>query len=188
VIDAAMSLLASRPSEDVTVTDIADACGMTPAAIYYHFAGKDDILLEGLRSFGSAMIAELQRHVDTPQEDHADPGMVLADLVQWIDQRRDSARFYFINSAGLSESIEALRRAIRIEVLETMALLARAANPRMNRAESGVTATGMLAALENAAVSWLSQDEIWLSLGRRQFLIEFRRIIDRLVGVDPVSA
>lgn len=188
VIDAAMSLLATRSSEEVTVTDIADACGMTPAAIYYHFAGKDDILLEGLRSFGSALVSELERHVDSSDREVADPGVVLADLVQWIDQRRDSARFYFINSAGLSESIEALRRSIRIEVLETMALLARAANPRMNRAESGVTATGMLAALENAAGSWLGQDEIWLSLGRKQFLIEFRRIIDRLVGISQFSA
>ena len=183
VIDAAMSLLASRPSEEVTVTDIADACGMTPAAIYYHFAGKDDILLEGLRSFGTSMTAELRLHADNDPDSSSDPGAVLAGLLQWIDQNRASARFYFINSAGLSESIEALRRAIRIEVLETMADLARTANSAMRGAEAGVTATGMLAALENSAVSMLSQDEIWLSLGRRQFLVEFRRIIDRLVGV-----
>ena len=187
VIDAAMSLLASRPSEDVTVTDIADACGMTPAAIYYHFAGKDDILLEGLRSFGTSMLAELRLHADPSLDATHDPGAVLADLLQWIDQNRASARFYFINSAGLSESIEALRRAIRIELLETMADLARTANPAMRGPEAGVTATGMLAALENSAVSMLSQDEIWLSLGRRQFLVEFRRIIDRLVGVSATA-
>lgn len=182
-----MSLLASRPSEDVTVTDIADACGMTPAAIYYHFAGKDDILLEGLRSFGTLMLAELRLHADPTLDASNDPGAVLADLLQWIDQNRASARFYFINSAGLSESIEALRRAIRIELLETMADLARTANPAMRSAEAGVTATGMLAALENSAVSMLSQDEIWLSLGRRQFLVEFRRIIDRLAGVRTTA-
>lgn len=187
VIDAAMRLLASRPSEDVTVTEIADACGMTPAAIYYHFAGKDDILLEGLRAFGTAMVEELQAQVDTAIEHPAQPGAVLAEILEWIDHHRAPARFYFVNSAGLSETIEALRRAIRIEVLETLAILARSANPSMNKAEAGVTATGMLAALENAAVSWLSQDEIWLSLGRKQFLAEFTAIIDRLVGVGTVA-
>jgi AcrR family transcriptional regulator len=44
-----MELFASQRSEAITVAEIAEAAGMTSAAVYYHFASKDDILLEGLR-------------------------------------------------------------------------------------------------------------------------------------------
>ena len=185
VIDAAMQLLSSRPSEDVTVTDIADAAGMTPAAIYYHFAGKDDILLEGLRAFGDALITEAADQVRAADLVAVSPGVVVSNLLEWTDAHRSSAQFYFYNSAGLSAVIEARRRATRIEVLDSLALLARHSNPKLTKTAAGVTATGMLSAFEIAAVSWLTKDDIFLGLGRRQFLIEVQLIVDRLVGAPP---
>ena len=39
-----MGLFASFPVDEVTVLDIAGAVDMTPAAVYYHFASKDDLI------------------------------------------------------------------------------------------------------------------------------------------------
>ena len=36
-----MNLFATFPVDEVTVHDIAGAVGMTPAAVYYHFASKE---------------------------------------------------------------------------------------------------------------------------------------------------
>ena len=41
-----MNLFATFPVDEVTVHDIAGAVGMTPAAVYYHFASKEQILVE----------------------------------------------------------------------------------------------------------------------------------------------
>ena len=43
-----MGLFATMPVEEVTVQDIATAVEMTPAAVYYHFASKEQILTEGM--------------------------------------------------------------------------------------------------------------------------------------------
>jgi AcrR family transcriptional regulator len=45
ILDAARALFAEKGYAGTSVRDIADALGFTKAALYYHFAGKADILL-----------------------------------------------------------------------------------------------------------------------------------------------
>jgi AcrR family transcriptional regulator len=45
ILDAARTLFAEHGYAGTSVRDIADALGFTKAALYYHFAGKADILL-----------------------------------------------------------------------------------------------------------------------------------------------
>ena len=45
ILDAARALFAERGYAGTSVRDLADALGMTKAALYYHFPGKADILL-----------------------------------------------------------------------------------------------------------------------------------------------
>ncbi|MFR9728246.1 TetR family transcriptional regulator C-terminal domain-containing protein [Saccharopolyspora sp. MS10] len=49
ILDAAWELIAERGYHAVRVADIAEACGMSAAAIHYHFPGRDDLLTEALR-------------------------------------------------------------------------------------------------------------------------------------------
>jgi AcrR family transcriptional regulator len=44
ILDAAEELLATRGYADMTVTDIAEAVGMTRGALYFYFASKQDVL------------------------------------------------------------------------------------------------------------------------------------------------
>jgi AcrR family transcriptional regulator len=45
ILDAARALFADRGYAGTSMRDLADALGMTKAALYYHFPGKADILL-----------------------------------------------------------------------------------------------------------------------------------------------
>jgi AcrR family transcriptional regulator len=45
ILDAARALFAERGYAGTSMRDLADALGMTKAALYYHFPGKADILL-----------------------------------------------------------------------------------------------------------------------------------------------
>ncbi|MCX6431408.1 MAG: helix-turn-helix domain containing protein, partial [Actinobacteria bacterium] len=51
ILEAAVDLLAVQPPDEIAVSDIAAHCGMTPAAFYYHFASKDEILDEIVAGF-----------------------------------------------------------------------------------------------------------------------------------------
>jgi len=69
ILDAADGLLVGSGSEDaVSIRGVADAVGLTPAAIYRHFADKDDLLF-----------AVCSRHFDSITDDVAIPALGSTD-------------------------------------------------------------------------------------------------------------
>jgi AcrR family transcriptional regulator len=171
VVEAAMALAAERPYDDVTVSDIAERAGMTPAAIYYHFPSKEDVLLEGLRAFSDELIEECRQRLSgalTVENLSALP----ADLLGWFDRHRNAAAVFFVASAGLNLAVESWRREFRNEMVRQVALAVAQARGRISPARAGVIAAAYLSLLENAARSWLSNDEIFRKLGSRRIRTE----------------
>jgi AcrR family transcriptional regulator len=187
VIDAAMGLFALHPPEAVTVADIAAAADMTAAAVYYHFPSKEHVLLEGLQNFTARYLA-MMRELSRADEDTNWASRLLADLLDWLELNRAPATVYFAHSAGVDASIEALRRETRIQ---QVVLLARAIRTHLNRSRSNVepevAAIGLVSLIENAASSWLTQDALFLGLGRRRFVTETGLLAQRLVGSQALT-
>src|SRR5215212_2578883 len=183
VVHSAMELFASERSDAITVAHIADAAGMTSAAVYYHFASKDDILLEGLRSLGESMVTEARR----VQADVAARGLPIGRLpvrlIEWMDECRAEATVWFVKSSGVSLAVEQLRRELRGELITVFSRAARAARQKISAAEAAVVATALLSLLETSATSWLTEDESLTGLGRTKFLDETARLAERITGV-----
>lgn len=178
-----MRLFASPSSDAVTVAEIAEAAGMTSAAVYYHFASKDDILLEGLRGFGEGLVAEARR-LQQDLAAHSTPIDELpVRLIAWLDERRDDATVWFVTSAGVSLVVEQLRRELRGELITILTRAAKASRPTVGVAEASVIAAGLLSLLETAASSWLTDDESVTGLGRRKFLDETSLLAQRITGI-----
>ena len=110
VIDGAMGLFATMPVDEVTVQDIASAVEMTPAAVYYHFASKEQILTEGMQHFADQMLAEIRAQLPT-RDGAAGLDDLITHVIAWTARRRAQAIVYFVNSIGLNLVVEALRRA-----------------------------------------------------------------------------
>jgi AcrR family transcriptional regulator len=178
-----MELFASQRSDAITVAEIADAAGMTSAAVYYHFASKDDILLEGLRSVGEEMVVEARRAQHDIATRHASIGELPVHLLEWMDERRAEATVWFVKSAGVSLAVEQLRREQRGELITILTRAAKAGRPKISAAEAAVVATALLSLLETTATSWLTQDESLTGLGPRRFLEETARLAERITGV-----
>ena len=188
VIDAAMGLFALHPPEAVTVTDIAAAADMTAAAVYYHFPSKEHVLLEGLEIFTRHYLARM-RELARADEDENWASRLVAELLEWLEMNRTPATVYFVHSAGVDASIEALRRETRIEQVVVLARAVRAHNGRArSNVEPEVAAIGLVSLLENAASSWLTQDAVFLGLGRRRFVAETGTLARRMVGAAAPSA
>jgi AcrR family transcriptional regulator len=178
-----MELFASQRSDAITVAEIADSAGMTSAAVYYHFASKDDILLEGLRSLGEALVAEARRTQQDIAGRNASIGELPVRLIGWMDERRAEATVWFVKSSGVSLAVEQLRRELRGELITVFTRAARAARGKISTAEAAVVATALLSLLETAATSWLTEDESLTGLGRSTFLDETARLAERIAGV-----
>ena len=66
IVRAATSLFAERDIDGTSMRDIAEAAGVREAAIYRHFAGKDELCREIFLSWYGWYCDELQRIVDGP--------------------------------------------------------------------------------------------------------------------------
>src|SRR3954449_5293325 len=61
LIGAAVELLALQPWDLVTVADIVDRAGMTPAAFYYHFSSREQLLQEVVQEFADTWVDTIER-------------------------------------------------------------------------------------------------------------------------------
>ena len=61
LVDAALSLIAAQGPQGFTLSDAAKLAGVTPAAVYRHFAGRDDLIAECARQ-GFEVFADLMEH------------------------------------------------------------------------------------------------------------------------------
>src|SRR5437763_5920904 len=83
LVAAALELFALQPWEMVTVSDIVARAGMTPAAFYYHFASRDELLEELVRDFSNrwAEQGESLFGAATSPEEFAE---AVSRLLDWI--------------------------------------------------------------------------------------------------------
>lgn len=178
-----MGLFASYPPDSITVADIASAADMTAAAVYYHFPSKEQILLEGLRTFTRTYMTELRRALG-PHDDDSWLRPFVATMLEWLETNRTPATVFFARSAGLDATIEAHRREVRTDEVTLLTKAVRSRNARtISAAEAGVVAIALLALLETSAISWLTQDAVFLGLGRQRFVEETADLAERLAGV-----
>ena len=61
LIDAALALIQRNGPQGFTLSDAAKSAGVTPAAVYRHFAGRDDLIGEIARQ-GFEIFADLMDH------------------------------------------------------------------------------------------------------------------------------
>ncbi len=181
VVTAAMELFAVQPPDTVTVADIAGRAGMTSAAVYYHFASKDAILLDGAKEFGDALVRHAGEVVAAlPKGGHL--GEVLIGVLQWMDQHAAAGSVYFISSVGINSDVEVLRRQHRTELIDQLGKAARKARGKLTAAEAAVIGVGLLSLLETAAASWLTKDTTYQKLGHKNFLAEVSALSNKVTG------
>ena len=61
LIDAALELIEAQGPQGFTLSDAAKSAGVTPAAVYRHFAGREDLIAEIARQ-GFEIFADLMDH------------------------------------------------------------------------------------------------------------------------------
>jgi AcrR family transcriptional regulator len=146
--------------------------------VYYHFAGKEQILLEGTQAFSSELLT-LARHALDDSLTVVDLMMV---LLEHIRQRKTSASVFFINSAGLNLALEAHRKTVRADLADLFADAARADRGKLAEAEAGVMGAALVSLLEVSAVATLGRDRAVKGLGVRGLPTVVADLVKRIVG------
>ena len=125
MLDAAAEAFADKGFHATTTRDIAARVGLSPAAVYVHFATKEDLLYElslvGHQAALEVVAAAVGR---APGDPAAQLQAVVADFAAWHARRRRTARVVQYELAALTpehrDVIRRLRRAIQDRVRDLL--------------------------------------------------------------------
>ncbi len=166
IISSALSLFVRAPYDDVKVSDIAALADLTPAAVHYHFDGKEQILLEAMREFSEELLSKASDLVRS----EADVDTILTHLITFMRSKRTAATVFYVSSTGLSLSFEAHRKLVRAALAELFEQAVRSDGKRRSRAEVGVMGATLVSLLEVSATTTLRGDETSRVLGSRRLV------------------
>jgi AcrR family transcriptional regulator len=133
-----------RGFASVSVTDIAKRAGMTPAAVYYHFPTKEDVLLALVGRTGDDLAELCGKALDAAAVEDAVTALIDRFLT-WLETHAADARLYYQSSQGATHDVEALRREQRgHQVAAMLNGPLKAARDSMSNTELRVVAIALL--------------------------------------------
>ncbi len=160
------------------MSDIAAHADLTPAAVYYHFDGKEQILIEAMREFSEEFLRVASDAVTASDE----IGTVVATLLSYARSRRTAALVFFVTTAGLSLGFEAHRKLFRAELADLLAVAARRERPKISQAEAGVVGATLVSLIEVSSVAALRGERSFTTLGARRSVEAVSELARRIVG------
>jgi len=157
-----------QPSDLVTVADIVERAGMTPAAFYYHFSSREQLLEEVVREFAATWVETLERLLsaaDTPAQ-LAEVAVGLVDEIETIEQ---VAKIFFLSGATAPVLVEEIRREARARLIKSAAKAVERIDSKRKSPAAMVNGLSMVVLYETAVRSRLSLDDSYRTLGPRRF-------------------
>ncbi len=101
LVDAALELIAERGPAGVTLSEAAKAAGVTPAAVYRHFAGREDLIAECAVQ-GYAIFADLMDYAFNDGQPSALKGFEAVGRAYLAFARRYPGHYMAMFESGLS--------------------------------------------------------------------------------------
>jgi AcrR family transcriptional regulator len=105
ILDIALELFSEQGYDKTSLRDIAERLGTTKAALYYHFARKEDILLElhmRLHEIGYDVLTQLDGLEDARDYVEAWP-MLMDALIDRVAENRDLVALHLRNRHALEQ-------------------------------------------------------------------------------------
>ncbi|MFZ5814199.1 MAG: TetR/AcrR family transcriptional regulator [Bacillota bacterium] len=103
ILEAALRIFAEKGYNATTNADIARAAGVTPAALYYYFANKEELFREAVAGIRRGLEPDVSR-VLTEEILQIPPGqlfpMIIRNLIGFLTQERTQAVFKIVLAEG----------------------------------------------------------------------------------------
>ncbi|WP_032381475.1 TetR/AcrR family transcriptional regulator [Rhodococcoides fascians] len=101
IVKAAVRVFSRKGFAETSIQEIAEAAGMVPTAVYYHFASKEELFESALGYAMDASSAAAQHARPDDAEADADTFKSVIDAVwDWTAEHPNAARMLFLQMAG----------------------------------------------------------------------------------------
>ena len=121
IVEAALSRFASRGYTVTSVDDIVTRARVSKSAFYEFFESKEHCFREVLQQEGGALMHAVLTEAATGQDHHSRLRLGISRFVRECFERPDVARLLIVESVGLSEGVEAVRRELQARFADAVA-------------------------------------------------------------------
>ena len=121
IADAALALFASRGYTVTSVDDVVSRARVSKSAFYEFFESKEHCFREVLAEEGGGLIHDVLADAATGHDHHERLQLGITRFVRSCFERPDVARLLVVESVGLSEGVEAVRRDLQASFADAVA-------------------------------------------------------------------
>ena len=176
-----------KPPDVVTIAEIVQHAGMTPAAFYYHFKSREELLQEVVDLFADEW-ATLAEEVWGEVKTIEDVLEAVGRLLDWAAENRQRAAVYFVTSKGATMAVESTRQTVTARTSTAAeAAICRATGSRAG-ARTALDGVALVTVLGSALATELSLDPTYRTLGPRRFRDEVLELSARVLGAKHQTA
>ena len=157
ILEAAADVFAQRGYGDVAVEEIATSAGTSKGGLYFHFPGKEALLMALLDHTGSLLMGRVQAAMEEQEAPVDKAAAALLTLLRTLGKHRSLARIFAMEALGagpkLNRRIMELHQSFETVIEEQLddAIAAGAIEPLDTR----VTAQAWVGILNAVLTRWL---------------------------------
>jgi len=112
ILDAALSVFASRGYRDASVDEVAEAAETSKGGIYFHFPGKQAIFVALLERSADLLLARIVEAVEVEREPVARADAALRAVLKLFGSHRALARLFLVEALGAGPELRARMAAV----------------------------------------------------------------------------
>ncbi len=190
LLRAGIELLGKRPYDQVSISDIAAAAGVSKGLLYHYFPTKTDFVLAALEEANAQLLdLTLPDPARSPAE-QVDAG--LDAFLRFVEEHSTAYEVIFRNrGAGTDEAIQAKLEAGRQERIE-MVLASiqswRAAAPPLASPALAAAVQGWIFFVEGSVLHWIEDRSLTRGQVRELLRRTFFATLEAAAAVDPQPA
>lgn len=156
-VETAVRLFGERGYAATTVPMIVEDAGASTGSFYFYFKNKEDVFAAALESLGQRISDELNQAISTQGNPVLQMRAAVEHLFLFLAENPTEARILIVESSGLSERLEGVRREILASHARGVESALAALAPILPPMRPAVVARCWVGAAYQAVWWWLEQ-------------------------------
>jgi AcrR family transcriptional regulator len=153
IIDVAVISFSRTGYHNTSMTDIAEAVGVTKPVLYQHFDSKRALYLEILRFVGQELTTAVTHNAATSTDGREQTERAMIGYFSWVDQHREAFTLLFESSERVDEEFAATVREFEEAASAAIAPLITVDIPEESKRMVAIALVGMVEAVSRHVIA-----------------------------------
>ena len=156
LLEVALHVFAKQGFYVTSMSDIAEAAGVTKPVLYQHFVSKRQLYGQLLAEVGSQIQEAITKAVASASSPREQVERGFAAYFTFVDDHRDSFRLFYTRGSSRDEEFSAITREVENTIAEQVAGLIEIEG--LTAEQRRLLGHGIVGMIEGASTHWMTSD------------------------------